>query len=372
MYVHPDVEHAFNNLPREEFFLDQNSPQDYQSGLRYIDTLERRRIAALAKPLWETLPHVLDTKAIWQLSCSNEDDRHPEMAYRFQTFNRNQLLIAQPDDVSIILQKSLRAKVDTHSQVYKAVMTVRKSAPRNVCVKIFQQSLCKLPDPEYFDEDAAWPALWRSARQDAAVEAWAYRKLVSLQGAWIPHSLGFYKIRMPGGEVAVAHVLEYLDGMVMSNLTGDIVAQRLGPNYGIFDMATVLEERLYHMQSLGVMHGDLLPRNLMLLRQSPNQDPWSALLILDFDCARATECYDSNCDIVHPLMLLQHLGASADVIERWFRQHASSNPPPKWIPLFGNEKYDDAHFRFWRSNAHRDEHRRGLREKKDVKRVADM
>ncbi|EIN04284.1 hypothetical protein PUNSTDRAFT_138679 [Punctularia strigosozonata HHB-11173 SS5] len=291
MDIHSDIQHAIDNLPREKFFLDQNIPEDYQSGLRYIDRLECRRNAALEEPLWQALPYVLDTKAVWQLSCTIKDDRDSVLSYRPQAFNRTQLLTARPDDISITLQKALRTKVETHSQVYKAVMSVRKGAPRDVCVKISQQSLCKMPDAEYFDEAASWPSLWRSARQNATVEAWAYRKLKSLQGMGMNTSF----IR---GEIAIAHVMEYVDGIVISNLTGAGVAQRLGQECNIFDMATVLEERIFHMQTLGVMHGDLLPHNIMLLRQCLNEHPLSALVTLDFNFAKATERYNAHCDVV--------------------------------------------------------------------------
>ncbi|EIN04271.1 hypothetical protein PUNSTDRAFT_146526 [Punctularia strigosozonata HHB-11173 SS5] len=284
MNLDQDAERMISGLPQNEIFADKDVPRGFQNGLLYIKELERFRSLACSNALYRSLPHVLYVTKTWTYSLPDISHRDSSQQYRPPLFSRDELSVASPQDTTITLEHVIRAKRNTLSQVYKGSLRVGAGTSREVCIKIYQQSLCSLPDIDCFDEDEDYNPELRTARHNAGVEAWAYCKLASLQGSFIPCSLGFYEARLPNGETSVVHVLEYLDGVPLSSIKRrDDLEQRMGCR--VIDMVEKLLDKIVLMHELGVTHQDLYLRNIMLLKQSRNRDPLSSLAIVDFNKA---------------------------------------------------------------------------------------
>ncbi|EJD44948.1 hypothetical protein AURDEDRAFT_166135 [Auricularia subglabra TFB-10046 SS5] len=93
------------------------------------------------------------------------------------------------------------------SQVYGGRFRPERPGDQEVIIKIFQFSCSRgFHDARQFCEDD--PKEWASHLSAHQHEAWAYFKLKDLQGSVIPHIHGFFKVRLPHGEEAIALVME--------------------------------------------------------------------------------------------------------------------------------------------------------------------
>ncbi|EIN04264.1 hypothetical protein PUNSTDRAFT_146522 [Punctularia strigosozonata HHB-11173 SS5] len=341
MMYDDEVDVALQYLPRPQFFV-QTLPQNLEDGKRFIEDLKQLRIVAMTQPMFELLPCDLSVVDIW--AHPQKLDRDASYRYRPRPFEDTQLAAASPGNTVITLKKPIRTKVDTHSQVYKGDMRIGSEKSREVFVKIYQQSLRGLPEERCFD-DNTWPVLWRHAGSSAALEAWAYNQLTVLQGSMIPYSFGFYKVELPHKEVSIVHVLEYLDGATLRETDRITIEKRLGCS--LLHAAEYIMPRLYRMQRLGIIHGDLDMRNIMLLRSIAVEDPRSALVIVDFNEAQPSGDGNDFMDALDLLALLRELGVHINDIEGWYLRHANSNPRPEWLAMFGTRLRDDIYFTLW-------------------------
>ncbi|EIN04282.1 hypothetical protein PUNSTDRAFT_55595 [Punctularia strigosozonata HHB-11173 SS5] len=343
------AERLINLLPQNEIFVDKDIPRDYQNGLLYITELERLRSLTCSKALRRSLPCILDITKTWTHSLPDTSRRVLYQQYRPLLFSIDKLSTASPQDTTLTLEHVIRAKRDTTSQVYKGSLRIGSGKSREVCIKIYQQSMCSLPDIDSFDEDERYNPELRTARHDAGVEAWAYCKLAPLQGSIIPCSYGFYEARLPNGETAVVHILEYLNGVTLSSFKRrDDLERHLSCR--VIDMVEKLLENIALMHELGVTHQDLNPNNIMLLTQPRGLEPLSSLAIIDFNRAAPVHAIFDNerGDSLCMLDLFRRYRVPIRLVEAWYTKHASSHPRPRWLSLFDSKTAGEgAHFRYW-------------------------
>ncbi|EIN04273.1 hypothetical protein PUNSTDRAFT_138668 [Punctularia strigosozonata HHB-11173 SS5] len=337
-----DVELVLGLLPRSYFFSQEPLPRNYEEGVAYIQQLERTRAEATATPLSSLLPREFTPSDAWTESVAATSTTK---YHRVSPFPDVLLSAARPQDMVITVSKPIRAQVDTFTQVYLGTLRVGAGKPRSVCLKIYQQSLCQFPKEDCFDENDDWSDIWRSAAQTAAIEAWAYRQLKSFQGSLIPYSFGFYKIRLPNDEISIVHVLEYLDAIRLSDLDRATIEQRV--RCDIFDVIDDLLSKLDQMHAMGVVHGDINWHNVMLMRQIPDDDPSSALVVIDFNLAQPSDESNKFHDAVHTVELFRKLNVPMKDIEEWYMRCTTSTPRPQWLSMFCAHGADNAYFNAW-------------------------
>lgn len=124
--------------------------------------------------------------------------------------------------------------------------------PAKVVIKIFQESMSEFPsDPE---SDG-----WFCSSGSGENEASAYEKLNSLQGREIPWSYMFLKCKLPSGELAYAHVMEFVEGTPGSEF--DFSGYERSEVYEVLDAAA----RTMHLfLEFGVFHNDISSENMIL------------------------------------------------------------------------------------------------------------
>ncbi|KAK0462919.1 uncharacterized protein EV420DRAFT_1761270 [Desarmillaria tabescens] len=131
--------------------------------------------------------------------------------------------------------------------------------------------VAKFYDPLYFHDEYDNTDPLRLAAWSAASEVRAYEKLQSLQGACIPQCLGFYATTLPEQEGRTVYVLllKYVTGKDLRYLCemGDkrekIVADYLCEKHCNAIFSTVFR-LVMDFINLGVTHGDLAPRNIII------------------------------------------------------------------------------------------------------------
>jgi hypothetical protein len=98
-------------------------------------------------------------------------------------------------DMTLVVTEPILTGVHRFSQTYRGCIERSGYESFNVVVKLFQQSFLRFPcKGNFFDELSN--SDWVLATELAQREAWAYGKMVKLQGTTVPHSYGFYVVCM--------------------------------------------------------------------------------------------------------------------------------------------------------------------------------
>jgi hypothetical protein len=98
-------------------------------------------------------------------------------------------------DTTLIITEPILTGVDQFSQTYRGRIGINGQESFNVVIKLFQQSFLRFPcEDNFFDELSK--SDWVPATELAQQEAWAYGKMIKLQGTTIPRSYGFYVVCM--------------------------------------------------------------------------------------------------------------------------------------------------------------------------------
>ena len=147
-----------------------------------------------------------------------------------------------------------------HSQVVRADVPAFPETEQSLVAKFYD------PFQAENEEDPEINVFWLADHQ-YAVEAAAYAKLTLLQGTMVPRSFGSYTCELPTGlgnntRSIRLILLEFIEGTVMTSYSKNAVrnlsqAARKNIMYKIVDA----ESRAY---ALGVRHGDIHPRNIIL------------------------------------------------------------------------------------------------------------
>lgn len=96
------------------------------------------------------------------------------------------------DNFQISLTNKIQYEVD-QPQVFAAHLTLSESnSEEDVILKLFQQSFLTIPEvDDVLDSNKNG---WMPATDIAQKEAWAYMRLLALQGSIVPHSYGFFLV----------------------------------------------------------------------------------------------------------------------------------------------------------------------------------
>ncbi|KAH9943629.1 hypothetical protein B0H21DRAFT_748274, partial [Amylocystis lapponica] len=157
--------------------------------------------------------------------------------------------------------QSLSTKYD-EAQVWLATLSFTDPAlsnvqPATVAVKIFQLSryeICNTFDEHLSSLEDGWAqALFPKT------EAWAYYRMRSIQGKTIPWSYGFYKFRLPHGELAIAHVMEYIEGQPLNAIPFKYLTREQA-----WRMLDCLVSSLFLIHRCGVAHYDIKMANYIV------------------------------------------------------------------------------------------------------------
>ncbi|KII84189.1 hypothetical protein PLICRDRAFT_373417 [Plicaturopsis crispa FD-325 SS-3] len=184
-----------------------------------------------------------------------------------------------PKVCEVVLERALQTGCDKRSQVW--VACVRDSALPDeelgrIIVKIIQPSLLPHPDPSSFGQMD-----WVSPKGLACTEDWTYGELQSIQGREIPYYYGMQTVVVPSGETAWILAIEYVEGQTIPqwfNSTheqdpyGNLVPKDLTPE--MFDRLKMILvsslESITAIHTLGVFHGDVSGRNMLLSATFPD------------------------------------------------------------------------------------------------------
>ncbi|SJL03737.1 uncharacterized protein ARMOST_07094 [Armillaria ostoyae] len=168
-----------------------------------------------------------------------------------------------PPSPSLTITLSQRLCGGIREHVTHVWTATPNDAPSTVVAKFY--------DPLYFRDEYDNTDPLRLAAWSAANEVRAYEKLQSLQGACIPRCLGLYGTTLPeqGGRTVYVLLLEHVTGKdlrflcEMSDEREKIVADYLCEKHCNAIFSTVFR-LVMDFISLGVAHGDLAPRNLII------------------------------------------------------------------------------------------------------------
>lgn len=169
-----------------------------------------------------------------------------------------------PSLPKVTLTRPLSTGEDLNSQVWVGAMEFPGSSPMQVVVKIFDHVMQKPCSDRriFFGPIAEYMDWWMSAGEMFMRELWTYKKLESLQGKLLPRSygffnvssqsfcvdsftsIGFFQVKLPCGEEAPCHVMEFIDGTPLKTRVS-----ALGGFSG--PQAATIQTTVGHISSLG-------------------------------------------------------------------------------------------------------------------------
>jgi hypothetical protein len=175
-----------------------HAPQNETEFNAFVTSLENSRQASLDMPI--TFPSALrplrecvnpeppvGSEPLLPETCRIPAIFLPDVRPRFLPESR------PLTDTTLVVTEPLLIGVNQLSQTYHGRVNCRGYESVEVVVKLFQQSLFRYP---YLEDsfDRFSQSDWVSATELAQREAWAYDKMIVLQGTTIPHSYGFYMV----------------------------------------------------------------------------------------------------------------------------------------------------------------------------------
>ncbi|KAJ7574305.1 hypothetical protein C8J56DRAFT_979337 [Mycena floridula] len=231
------------------------------------------------------------------------------------------------EETSLYTNQPLRIGMDEWSQVWLGSMARNDSSHTwPVVIKIFQQS--------FFPCDDYYAAADHEFNNDnfARNEAAAFMILADLQGSEIPWSYGFYKFRLPHGEIAFGHVMEFFPGP-----RGDkihylfAISERLPLKEETWmPMLESLTKTVHKIRRRGIQHNDLSLQNILFTNHL------SKCVIIDFAFAvKAPEKRWSDtwriCDILEDFEVPEWR------VGEWYQDHLDDD----WASDFAGRKFRD-------------------------------
>ncbi|KAL6302957.1 hypothetical protein BKA93DRAFT_374147 [Sparassis latifolia] len=220
----------------------------------------------------------------------------------------------------------------------------------HVVVKIFQESAFR--PPEYFDEDGIESGYWRTGAKQARAEALAYVCMMSLQGREVPWSYGFFKVRLPHGELAYAHVMEFVDGKA-----GGLTRLRNCTGQDLWTVMDAMSSCLYAVIKCGVVQKDVTCENI-IIRPGAAQP----VVFVDFAAMQSLRSpsvgpvrdpelieWDISNDVASLIRAFRKMAVQMSDIAAWLEDRAHRGAPwtrlfafltekmPRWYDLFAIE-----------------------------------
>ncbi|KAF8578332.1 hypothetical protein K439DRAFT_1663795 [Ramaria rubella] len=178
---------------------------------------------------------------------------------------------------------------------------------------------------------------WRPGAYTAGREAWAFDRMKDLQGRSVPWSYGFYKFRLPNGESAFGHIMELVDGLLVTSPQAKASSLALD-HTAIWNLADELGRALHDIHSCGVVHSDVEPQNVLLvLGDDREKGPGTFIqpVFLDFGFCldyKFTSLRLISKDAEGIRLVLEEMGVPASVYDAWYRERM--NDPPYWRTMF--------------------------------------
>ncbi|GBE84112.1 hypothetical protein SCP_0600900 [Sparassis crispa] len=240
--------------------------------------------------------------------------------------------------ITIALTRPIQTGSPNCSQVWQANLNVAcpvdsvlpgcANAPdAPVIIKIFQESMFN--EPEFFNERGIDSGTWRTGFQFAKAEAEAYWNMQSLQGKDVPWSYGFFKVKLPNGEEAFAHVMEFVEGL---------------PGYGIFlrdlgvdeklEVADAMASGLHSILQCGIIQRDVKSHNMIVQLGAAQPvvfvDFAGMVPLRDIDNGRISWEVDNEMALL--IRALREMGVTMQEIADWLQDRKSRRVP--WTNLF--------------------------------------
>ncbi|GBE84035.1 hypothetical protein SCP_0600120 [Sparassis crispa] len=309
-------------LPDDRFFVD-TYPRTSQEFSAFCDQLKQEANAWQDQETCSVdIVHRWCPSALPCLGCaaSSRDRRPVPGTVRHRAF------VDSNSKITLSLTRPLRIGPNEWSQVWRGTMNVSSIGsevlpPVSAVVKIFQQSFFEQPE-SYAPESGIMFATWLTGAQQARREAWAYSLMQSLQGGEIPWSYGIFKLRLGHGELAFAHVMEFVNGRSCTQIS---VSD--SPQAQVWALASSMASALYKTIQCGVRHGDVRSSNIII-----RQDAAHPVIFLDFAFAQPILPDRFSGDLNGLVFTLQAIGMAIPEIKAWFEDGIQRQAP--WSELF--------------------------------------
>ncbi|KAH8921073.1 hypothetical protein BT69DRAFT_358059 [Atractiella rhizophila] len=191
-----------------------------------------------------------------------------------------------PGDL-IFLESSLRSGQEFWGQTFEVKVSALET--RKLVLKIYDERLFPPPAWERDCSGILRIRQWPNAEDSWQREERAYHALRFLQGSGVPRSYGFYRIQLPDGEVAAAHLMEYVDGPHLYETSVRDLSEEEQQNF--FNKGMVLMGAMF---LLGVNHTDLHDRPDQIICPPPSCPGLSPdFVLIDFGMSNLVQMDDS-------------------------------------------------------------------------------
>ncbi|TDL19040.1 hypothetical protein BD410DRAFT_806139 [Rickenella mellea] len=283
----------------------------------------------------EDRPPSLVVKDQWMLSVVDPGFDPSPLRLR-----RDRCYLEPNKPFSVVATASICTGMDRYSQVWLGAILLSDTSTTTVVIKIFQQSL--FPD----DSDSRS----HHAAKLPKTEAYLFVDMKSLQGREVPWSYGFYKFKLPHGEIAIGHVMEYIPAptcaLLLEQISSTGLASRRvdvevsGEKSSPFSCIQIksMAMAIYQIHNCNVAHRDVDVRHMLIA----DWVEFTGVVFLDFTWAGAVDPESVKRDAQRVIKILKKFNVQDRDIEEWYHNHSTE----VWARMFSDVKFSGGRRRY--------------------------